>query len=212
MLGLILIPLIIGALISSIWGKGVAQGCFAFVGRFLMWGIVAVAVVLVPPFGIVLACGYGLFLLIRHGGRFVESYNDAGREIEHERQMAQRQKEREADLVRKEAEARIAADPTAPPLGAFGPPQHCRPRTNAVTSLPRPPKDAHYTATPVRDGDRIGYSVVEHQSGCRVFLTVGEYGRDWVGCAPPPRKPTETPKPAAPPTPTWTAPKQPRRP
>lgn len=212
MLGLILVPLVIGALVSSIWGKEAAQGCFRSVGN-VFWAIVIVgSVVAFPPIGIILAIVLVLWFLIRYMPRFWGWADDTKEAIESERRQAEWTRQREAKAAREEAEARIAADPEAAPIGAFGPPQHCRPQPCAPTALPRPPKDAHYTATPVRDGDRIGYALVEHVSGSRVFLTVGEYGRDWVGCAPPPSRPTETPKPAAPQAPTWSAPTQPRRP
>ena len=200
MLGIVLVPLIIGALISSIWGKEAAQGCFGFIGRTILYGIVAVAVVLVPPIGVVLGLGFAMYLLVRYGGRFVEWHRDTAEEIERERRQAARAKEQEAE----DAARRAAADPNALPPGAFGRAQHCRPRPNAPTAMPNPPADAEYTALPVRNGDQSGYALEERRSGRRVFLSVTEYGRDWVACDAPKRKPS--PVEQKPKAPAWSEP------
>lgn len=209
MLGLILVPLILGALVSSIWGKEAAQGCFKNVGRLLMWGIVAVAVVLVPPFGVVLACGYALYLLVRHGGRFLEGCYDAQREMESDRTKAERLKQHQAELARKGAvEAAASADPSSPPGGLIAP--RCyRPRKGATTAMPSAPADAEYWAVPVKDAYRQGYVVEERTSGCSVFLGVAEFGRDWTPCHPTLKpRPKSAPVEERPPAPTWTTPAQ----
>ncbi len=202
MVGVVLLILVFGALIAAIWGRDTAQGCFRTVGN-LFWIALAVGIfVAIPPLGFLVAFVYAFYLLIKFG----RAYGKAAEEARMEKQWAEESKARPTRYGIPVSETKAETDASGPPSGALIAPQYCKPRPKAPTALPGAGADAEYWATPVRELGRSGYDVEERRSGCRVFLSVSEFGRDWVPCRAP-LKPS--PRSAeAPPTPRWSPPRQ----
>lgn len=200
MVGVALVVLVFGALVAAIWGRETAQGCFQVVGN-LFWIALAVGLcIAMPLLGIGVALCYATYLLVK----FTRAYTRSVELKQLEKQFAEQEANRRAQHTA--APQVNPAYPAERPSGALMTPQHCRPRPNAPTALPGAGDDAEYLATPVRDAERSGYEVEERQSGQRVFLSVSEYGRDWVPCRPP-LKPKAQLSPTAP-VPQWSPPRQ----
>ena len=200
MVGVVFVVLVFGALVAAIWGRETVQGCFRNAGLIVFWGVAGVAMVAIPPLGIGAALLLAIYLLFRFG----RAYGKAVEETRMEEEWAEQEKER--CLQHKLVSAANALDQNGRPTGALIRAQYCKPRPNAPTALPNAAADAEYWATPVREPDRSGYDVEERKSGCRVFLTVSEFGRDWVPC----RAPLKTsPQPVEePPKPRWSPPRK----
>ena len=200
MVAVVFVVLVFGALVAAIWGRESAQGCFRTAGN-LFWIAIAIGLfVAIPPLGFLVASIYALYLLIKFG----RAYGRAVELAQLEKQWAEQEANRRAQYnVVPQADL---DSPARRPSSALMTSQHCRPRPNAPTALPGAGDEAEYWATPIRDAERSGYEVEERQSGRRVFLTVSEYGRDWVPCQPP-LKPRAQPTPTTQ-APQWSPPRQ----